>query len=133
LAAHERTARASVNGKRDLPRDSLEKKPGIIKTLNPEESMFNFVRSMTSSTRFLLNMWPFQRVSNPNTRIVFRGMANQKHKKMIKLAKGYRGRTNCYSVAKHRVMKAMEYAYRDRKVRLANCFFVYLIPSIFKF
>jgi hypothetical protein len=47
-----------------------------------------------------------------------RGMANKRHKKMIKLAKGYRGRANrCFTVAIQRVTKARQYAYRDRKVR----------------
>ena len=48
-----------------------------------------------------------------------RTMANHRHKKIIKLAKGFRGRANrCYSVAYHRVMKARQYAYRDRKVKI---------------
>eukprot|EP00128_Syssomonas_multiformis_P001885 Colp12_sorted_trinity150504_noHs@26022 len=47
-----------------------------------------------------------------------RGMANQRHKKMVKLAKGYRGRANrIYTVAIQRVTKARQYAYRDRKVK----------------
>eukprot|EP01039_Chlorochromonas_danica_P008055 gene8054-8885_t len=47
-----------------------------------------------------------------------RGMANHRHKKIIKLAKGFRGRANrCYTVAFHRVLKARQYAYRDRKVK----------------
>lgn len=51
---------------------------------------------------------------------IVRGMANHRHKKVIKLAKGFRGRANrCYSVAYHRVIKARQYAYRDRKVRLS--------------
>jgi large subunit ribosomal protein L20 len=42
----------------------------------------------------------------------------QKHKKFVKLAKGFMGRGNrCYKMAKHRVDKARQYAYRDRKVR----------------
>lgn len=46
-----------------------------------------------------------------------RFMANHRHKKMIKMAKGYRGRANsCYTVAKQRVEKALQYQYRDRKV-----------------
>ena len=49
--------------------------------------------------------------------IQVRGMANHRHKKIIKLAKGYRGRTNCYTVALQRVHKARQYAYRDRKVK----------------
>ena len=47
-----------------------------------------------------------------------RGFASRKHKKMLKLAKGYRGRANsCYSVALQRVEKALQYAYRDRRTR----------------
>ena len=47
-----------------------------------------------------------------------REMANQRHKKVLKLAKGFRGRANrCYTVAFHRVLKAKQYAYRDRKVK----------------
>eukprot|EP01036_Dinobryon_divergens_P030989 gene30989-40319_t len=47
-----------------------------------------------------------------------RTFANHKHKKMIKLAKGYRGRANrCFKIAKHRVMKARQYAYVGRKLK----------------
>ncbi len=46
-----------------------------------------------------------------------RGLANHRHKKIIKMAKGYRGRTNCFRMAVQRVEKALQYAYRDRKVR----------------
>jgi len=42
--------------------------------------------------------------------------ARAKHKKIIKQAKGYRGRRkNVYRVAKQAVMKAGQYAYRDRR------------------
>ena len=42
----------------------------------------------------------------------------KKHKKILKLAKGYRGsRSKLYRVAHQSVMKALSYAYRDRKVR----------------
>lgn len=63
-----------------------------------------------------------------------RGMANHRHKKIIKLAKGYRGRANrCYSVAKHRVRKARQYAYRDRKVdskmQPKLCITLFLFPG----
>ena len=53
---------------------------------------------------------------------VKRGVAaHAKHKKIIKLAKGYRGRRkNTIRVAKQAVEKAMQYAYRDRKVRKRN-------------
>ena len=47
-----------------------------------------------------------------------RALASRKHKKFIKLAKGYRGRANrCFRIAVQRVEKAWQYAYRDRKVR----------------
>jgi large subunit ribosomal protein L20 len=50
-----------------------------------------------------------------------RGMANARHKKIVKMAKGYRGRANrCFTVALHRVNKAKQYAYRDRKVQKRN-------------
>ena len=42
--------------------------------------------------------------------------ARARHKKVIALAKGYRGRRkNVYRVAKQAVMKADQYAYRDRR------------------
>jgi large subunit ribosomal protein L20 len=41
-----------------------------------------------------------------------------RHKKILKLAKGYRGRAkNCFRIAIERVEKALQYAYRDRKNR----------------
>jgi large subunit ribosomal protein L20 len=41
-----------------------------------------------------------------------------RHKKLLKLAKGYRGRSkNCYRIALQRVEKALQYAYRDRRTR----------------
>lgn len=44
--------------------------------------------------------------------------AHAKHKKVIKAAKGFRGRRkNTIRVAKQAVEKAGQYAYRDRKVR----------------
>jgi large subunit ribosomal protein L20 len=47
--------------------------------------------------------------------------AHAKHKKVIKLAKGYYGRRkNTIRIAKQAVEKAMQYAYRDRKVRKRN-------------
>jgi large subunit ribosomal protein L20 len=42
--------------------------------------------------------------------------ARAKHKKVLNAAKGYRGRrSNVYRVAKEAVMKAGQYAYRDRR------------------
>ena len=44
--------------------------------------------------------------------------ARARHKKILALAKGYRGRrTNVYRVAKQAVMKAGQYAYRDRRTK----------------
>lgn len=41
---------------------------------------------------------------------------NYKHKKILKQAKGYRGRrSKTYKIAKQAIMKAKQYAYRDRK------------------
>src|SRR3569833_4544309 len=42
--------------------------------------------------------------------------AHARHKKVLDLAKGYRGRRkNVYRIAKEAVMKAGQYAYRDRR------------------
>jgi large subunit ribosomal protein L20 len=44
--------------------------------------------------------------------------ARARHKKIIALAKGYRGRrNNVFRIAKQAVMRAGQYAYRDRRTR----------------
>jgi len=44
-----------------------------------------------------------------------------RHKKVLKAAKGYRGRNSTnYRIALERVEKGLQYAYRDRKVRKRN-------------
>ena|SRR2546421_9203472 len=44
--------------------------------------------------------------------------ARARHKKVLEQAKGYRGRRgNVYKIAKQAVMKAGQYAYRDRRVK----------------
>ncbi len=44
--------------------------------------------------------------------------ARARHKKVLDQAKGYRGRRkNVYRIAKEAVMKAGQYAYRDRRQR----------------
>ncbi len=44
--------------------------------------------------------------------------AHARHTKILKLAKGYRGRANnCYRVAVEKVEKALRYAYRDRRAK----------------
>ena len=41
-----------------------------------------------------------------------------RQQKVLKMAKGYRGRKkNCYRIAKQTVDKALQYAYRDRRQR----------------
>ena len=47
--------------------------------------------------------------------------ARARHKKVIKQARGYRGRSkNVFRVAIERVEKGLQYAYRDRRVRKRN-------------
>ena len=47
--------------------------------------------------------------------------ARARHKKVLKLAKGYRGRAkNCFRVANERVEKGLQYAYRDRRTKKRN-------------
>ena len=44
--------------------------------------------------------------------------ARARHKKVLNLAKGFRGRRgNVFRIAKEAVMKAGQYAYRDRRTR----------------
>lgn len=52
------------------------------------------------------------------TRVKRGVIARARHKKILSLAKGYRGRRgNVYRIAKEAVMKAGQYAYRDRRQR----------------
>jgi large subunit ribosomal protein L20 len=48
---------------------------------------------------------------------VKRGVTSKaRHKKVLELAEGYRGRSkNCYRLAINRVEKGLQYAYRDRR------------------
>ena len=47
--------------------------------------------------------------------------AHARHKKVIKQAKGYRGRRkNTFKVAKQAVEKSLQYAYRDRRKRKSD-------------
>jgi len=50
---------------------------------------------------------------------VKRGVTKKaRHKKILKLAKSYRGHAkNCFRIAIQKVEKALRYAYRDRKAR----------------
>ena len=50
---------------------------------------------------------------------VKRGVTSHKrHKKILKLAKGFRGRAkSCFRVAIEKVEKALQYAYRDRRAK----------------
>jgi large subunit ribosomal protein L20 len=41
-----------------------------------------------------------------------------RHKKVLKMAKGYRGRAStCFRIALEKVEKGLQYAYRDRRVK----------------
>ncbi len=45
-------------------------------------------------------------------------VSRKRHKKILKLAKGYRGaKSKLFRVANQQVMKSLVYAYRDRRVR----------------
>jgi large subunit ribosomal protein L20 len=47
--------------------------------------------------------------------------AHARHKKILKLAKGYRGRAStCYRVALEKVEKGLQYAFRDRRAKKRN-------------
>src|SRR5579871_228329 len=47
--------------------------------------------------------------------------AHARHKKVLKLAKGYRGRSSTnYRIALEKVEKGLRYAYRDRRVKKRN-------------
>lgn len=44
-----------------------------------------------------------------------------RHKKVLKMAKGYRGRAkSCYRVAIEKVEKGLRYSYRDRRTKKRN-------------
>ena len=45
----------------------------------------------------------------------------RRHKKILKMAKGYRGRAkSCFAVAIEKVEKALRYQYRDRRAKKRN-------------
>jgi large subunit ribosomal protein L20 len=45
-------------------------------------------------------------------------ISRRRHKKMAKMAKGFRGRRkSCFKIIKPAVEKSLKYAYRDRRVR----------------
>lgn len=47
-----------------------------------------------------------------------RWFASKKHKKILRLAKGFRGRANrCFRIAVQRVEKSWQHAYRSRKLK----------------
>jgi large subunit ribosomal protein L20 len=59
--------------------------------------------------------------TNTTSTLQSRSFASQKHKRIIKMAKGYRGRANrTYRAAIRRVEKGLQYSYRDRKVKKRN-------------
>ncbi len=47
--------------------------------------------------------------------------SHNRHKKVLKQAKGYRGRAkSCYKIAVNRLEKGLQYAYRDRRAKKRN-------------
>merc|ERR1719354_74859 len=59
--------------------------------------------------------------SSPTSITQKRTFASKKHKRIIKMAKGYRGRANrTFRAAVRRVEKGLQYSYRDRKVKKRN-------------
>ncbi|NBX04020.1 MAG: 50S ribosomal protein L20 [Alphaproteobacteria bacterium] len=49
------------------------------------------------------------------------GATRAKRKKILKMAKGYRGRAkSCITVARQKVEKGLQYAYRDRRTKKRN-------------
>jgi len=60
----------------------------------------------------------YQDWSKTMTRVKRGVMTHKRHKKLMSQAKGFRGsRSRHYKVAHESVMKALSYAYRDRRVR----------------
>ena len=56
--------------------------------------------------------------------------ARARHKKVLDAAKGYRGRRkNVYRIAKEAVMKAGQYAYRDRRQRKRQFRALWIVPD----
>lgn len=52
------------------------------------------------------------------TRVSAGPATRRRHKKVLKLAKGFRGRAStCFRVAVEKVEKSLQYSYRDRRVR----------------
>lgn len=52
------------------------------------------------------------------TRAINNVAAKARKKKVLKLAKGFRGRSNnCFTIAIERVERALQYAYRDRRTK----------------
>ena len=51
-----------------------------------------------------------------------------KHNKVLKLAKGYRGRNSkVFTIAKEKVEKGLQYAYRDRKAKKTDIRQVWIV------
>ena len=54
-------------------------------------------------------------------------IAHARHKKILNMAKGYRGRNkNVFRVAVEKVEKALQYAYRDRRAKKRNFRFLWI-------
>src|SRR4029453_10424213 len=73
-------------------------------------------RSTTPTRRRSVPCCPTPRKERAMPRVKRGTVARARHKKVLKQAKGFRGRRkNVYRIAKQAVMKAGQYAYRDRR------------------
>ena len=80
-------------------------------------SFISFHKKSTNNKNPLLQNIQHHQLQQQQTRT----MATKKHKRIIKMAKGYRGRAkNTFRAAIRRVEKGLQYAYRDRKVKKRN-------------
>lgn len=83
-------------------------------------SHFEIARSFLDQARLPI----FQRFICTATYFLSRVSLLRRHEKILKLAKGFRGRNkNCFRIAKGKVDKALQYAYRCEDSGLLHCFF----------
>ena len=74
-----------------------------------------------SDFQTIRNYLPYNNKYNKMARVKRGVQARAKHKKIIKQAKGYRGRSkNVFRIAIEKVEKGLQYAYRDRRTKKRN-------------
>jgi len=91
-----------------------------INSTKPTISSFSYSSSTSSSLLQSHLPTPLNKTTT-SVALQKRTLATKKHKRIIKMAKGYRGRANrTFKAAIRRVEKGLQYAYRDRKVKKRN-------------